>query len=246
MLLRLDRVCKSYGSLVVSDNVSLEIAEHELFALIGPNGAGKSTLLAEIAGELAADRGDILFNGVSIAREGADARARRGIARTFQVSALFDEFSLEDNVAIAVRGRDALHIDLWRDARGNADVRERARTYLERVNLASRASEYPSALSHGERRQLEIAMALATQPALLLLDEPMAGLGARETADMIDTLAALKGHLAMLLVEHDMSAVERLADRVGVLVSGAIVACAPFAQIRDDARVREAYLGEHA
>ena len=216
----------------------------ELHAVIGPNGAGKTTLLAQLAGELVPDSGRILFDGREITREPAHRRAHRGIARSFQITSLLTDFSAEDNVALAVQARQGHSFRFWRPARRDPALREPARRILEEVGLAARAGLAAGALAHGEQRSLELAMALAGAPRLLLLDEPMAGMGPRESDLMTELLAGLKGRIAMLLVEHDMDAVFRLADRITVLVGGRAVACDRPQAVRDSAAVQRAYLGE--
>jgi branched-chain amino acid transport system ATP-binding protein len=236
---------KAFGALVVTDDLDLEIARGESHAVIGPNGAGKTTLLAQLAGELAPDRGSILFGERDVTRLGADERARLGIARSFQITTLVDDFTAEDNVALAVQARQATALRFWRSAFTDPALREPARTALARVGLAERANVRASDLAHGEQRLLELAIALAQAPAVLLLDEPMAGLGHEESRAMIALLRGIKGTVTMLLVEHDMDAVAQLADRVTVLVAGGAIAAGTYDAVRNDARVRDAYLGEN-
>ncbi len=236
---------KAFGALVATDDLDLDVARNECHALIGPNGAGKTTLLALLAGELAPDRGSIHFGERDVTRLGPDARARLGIARSFQITTFVDDFTAEDNVALAVQARHATAMRFWRSAFTDRALREPARAALARVGLAERASARASDLAHGEQRLLELAIALAQAPAVLLLDEPMAGLGHDESRAMIDLLRSIKGTVTILLVEHDMDAVAQLADRVTVLVSGRAIAAGSYDAIRDDARVRDAYLGEN-
>jgi branched-chain amino acid transport system ATP-binding protein len=235
---------KAFGALVVSDDVALDVRTGECHALIGPNGAGKTTLLAQLAGELAPDAGTIVFGERDVTRLGADARARLGIARSFQITTLVDDFTAEDNVALAVQARAATSMRFWRSAARDAALREPARVALARVGLAARAGVRAADLAHGEQRLLELAIALAQEPAVLLLDEPMAGLGHEESRAMIALLRAIKPAVAMLLIEHDMEAVAELADRVTVLVAGRAIASGSYEAIRSDPRVREAYLGD--
>jgi len=235
---------KSFGALVVSDDVDLGVRAGECHALIGPNGAGKTTLLAQLAGELAPDRGAVFFGAREVTRLGADARARLGIARSFQITTLVEDFTAEDNVALAVQARGATAMRFWKSAFRDPALREPARAALARVGLAARANVRASDLAHGEQRLLELAIALAQTPAVLLLDEPMAGLGHDESRAMIELLRGIKGTVAMLLIEHDMDAVAQLADRVTVLVSGRVVASGSYDAIRADALVRDAYLGD--
>jgi branched-chain amino acid transport system ATP-binding protein len=236
---------KSFGALVATDDLDLDVARGECHALIGPNGAGKTTLLAQLAGELAPDRGSILFGERDVTRLGPDARARLGIARSFQITTLIDDFTAEDNVALAVQARHATAMRFWRNAFADGTLRDPARTALARVGLAERAGVRASDLAHGEQRLLELAIALAQEPAVLLLDEPMAGLGHDESRAMIELLRAITGTVTMLLVEHDMDAVAQLADRVTVLVAGRTIATGSYDVVRNDARVRDAYLGEN-
>ncbi|MEA2690403.1 MAG: branched-chain amino acid transport system ATP-binding protein [Candidatus Eremiobacteraeota bacterium] len=237
---------KAFGALVVSDDLDLDVRAGECHALIGPNGAGKTTLLAQLAGEVAPDRGTIAFGDRDVTRLSSDARARLGIARSFQITTIVDDFTAEDNVALAVQARNATAMRFWKSAFRDAALREPARAALARVGLSARAGVRASDLAHGEQRLLELAIALAQEPAVMLLDEPMAGLGHDESRAMIELLRGIKGTVAMLLIEHDMEAVAQLADRVTVLVSGRVIATGTYDAIRDDARVREAYLGEDA
>jgi branched-chain amino acid transport system ATP-binding protein len=245
-LLAVRDLTKHFGGLVATDQVALDIAEGELHAIIGPNGAGKTTLVAQIAGELRPDGGSIAFGGQDMTHLPAHARARRGLARTFQITSIFREFTLLDNVALAAQARAGHSFRFLKPARREASLREPARALLEEIGLGPRADHLAANLAHGEKRTLEIALALAGQPRLLLLDEPMAGMGPEDSARLIHLLASLKGRLTILLVEHDMDAVFALADRISVLVSGRILATGAPQAIRANAAVREAYLGEDA
>ena len=245
-LLRADGLVKRFGAVTASDALSLEIRPGEIHALIGPNGAGKTTAIAQLSGEMHPDAGAVFFGGRDVTRLGADARARAGLARSFQVTSLFRGFTAEDNVAMAIQAHQGHSFRFWDNARRDASLREPARSVLERVGLAGRADILAANLAHGEQRQLELAMALATDPKLLLLDEPMAGLGHDESLRMVDLLAGLKGQLAILLVEHDMDVVFSLADRITVLVHGKVIASGVPEDIRADAAVRDAYLGGDA
>jgi branched-chain amino acid transport system ATP-binding protein len=228
-LLVIDDLTKNFGGLRVTDHVSLDLRAGEVHALIGPNGAGKTTLISQIMGELAPDSGAIRLQGENLGPLSQAARVKLGLARTFQVPQVLGEYTASENVVAALYARGASPQD--------------AEQYLARANMATRADIRVSDLSHGERKQLELAIALATRPRMLLLDEPMAGLGPVESAQMIDILKSLRGEVAMLLVEHDMKAVFALADRISVLVYGAIIATGSPQDIQNDARVREAYLG---
>jgi len=237
-------LAKAFGALRVTDDLSLDIATDELHAIIGPNGAGKTTLLAQLAGELSPDRGTIELAGRDITHQPAYARVRLGIARSFQITTLCPDFSTEDNVALGVQARERHSFGFWRGARRDARLREPARALLERVGLAARADVPSRVLSHGEHRQLEIAVALALQPQVLLLDEPLAGVGFEESRGIIEILRSLKGTMTIVLVEHDVGAVASLADRVTVLDEGRAIATGTFDEIRADVAVRRAYLGE--
>jgi branched-chain amino acid transport system ATP-binding protein len=245
-LLEIKALTKRFGGVVASDSVSLALPPGELHAIIGPNGAGKTTLIAQLTGEIRPDTGHIRFAGRDITALPVYRRSRLGLARSFQISSLFPDFTALDNVALAVQAHAGHSFRFWRAARQEAVLRDPARSALDRVGLGERADDVVAGLSHGERRQLEIAMALATRPRLLLLDEPMAGMGPEESARLVATLRHLKGELTILLIEHDMDAVFALGDRVSVLVYGRIIASGPPAAIRADAAVRQAYLGEGA
>jgi branched-chain amino acid transport system ATP-binding protein len=243
-LLAIEGLGKRFGGVVACDAISLAVPLGELHAVIGPNGAGKTTLIGQLAGELAPDAGRIRFDGRDITALPAFRRSLLGLARSFQITSLFSDFTALDNVALAVQAHAGHSFHFWRNARGEAALREPARAALSRVGLTARADALVSTLSHGEHRQLEIAMALATAPRMLLLDEPMAGMGPEESARMVAILRELKGALTILLIEHDMEAVFALADRITVLVYGRIIASGAPEAIRSDPEVRRAYLGE--
>ncbi|MEZ5739368.1 MAG: ABC transporter ATP-binding protein [Burkholderiaceae bacterium] len=215
-----------------------------MHAIIGPNGAGKTTLISQLSGALMPDSGKVSFRGRNVTRASEHRRSHAGLARSFQITSVFMSMTVLDNVALAVQAHDGHSFRFWRAARGERQLREPAMRYLEQVRLADRADVIVHELSHGERRQLEIAMALATKPSLLLLDEPMAGMSQEESLRMVDLLNSLKGDKSMLLVEHDMDAVFALADRISVLVFGRLIACDTPQRIRDNEAVRKAYLGE--
>jgi branched-chain amino acid transport system ATP-binding protein len=242
-LLETRHLSKAFGALKATDDVSLTVRATEVHALIGPNGAGKTTLLAQLTGELASDAGEVRFAAQDITRRPAWQRARLGIARTFQITTLLPQMTALDNVAMAVQARSGSSFRFFGAARADERLRSPARAQLERVGLAYAADTTCADLSHGEHRQLELAVALALEPRLLLLDEPLAGMGHEDAGRMIDLLRSLKGTLAMLMVEHDMDAVFSLADRVSVLVYGRVLATGAAAAIRDNDAVREAYLG---
>jgi branched-chain amino acid transport system ATP-binding protein len=243
-LLSVRKLVKRFGGLLATDHVDLDVRASETHALIGPNGAGKTTVIAQIQGELSPDEGEIIFAGRNIARDAAWRRAVQGLARSFQITSIFPHFTALTNVVLAVQAQAGHSFRFGRPAFDDAALTEPARAALSAIGLDHRAHVRAVALSHGEQRQLELAMALAMRPKLLLLDEPMAGMGRQDTARMTEILRKLKTQYSMLLVEHDMSAVEALADRVSVLVAGRVVASGSFAQIRADAQVRAAYLGE--
>jgi branched-chain amino acid transport system ATP-binding protein len=235
---------KSFGSLVVTDDLSLTVRDCELHAVIGPNGAGKTTLINQLSGLADSDAGRVMFGDEDITRLDMAARARRGIARSFQITSIIPGFTVLDNVALAVQARSGSSFQFWRPARAEAALNDAALLALREVGLEFRASISAGHLSHGEKRLLEIAIALATAPKLLLLDEPLAGLGREESDAAIALLQRLKTRCAILLVEHDMDAVFHLADRVSVLVYGRLLATGTPAEIRSNREVRLAYLGE--
>lgn len=243
-LLSIRGLRKRFGGLAATDGVDLDVVEGEIHALIGPNGAGKTTLLTQLFGELTHDSGEIRLDGELIDGLGTPQRVRRGLARTFQINQLLPDFSMLDNVALAVQARQGHSFRFFANARRDRDLRQRARDHLAAAGLADRAETKVADLSHGEQKQLEFAIALACEPRLLLLDEPMAGLGHAESEQMVTMLSGLKGRITMLLVEHDMDAVFTLADRISVLVYGRIIATGTAQEIRDNAEVRTAYLGE--
>ena len=243
-LLRVSRLFKRFGGVNATDDLSLDVRAGEIHALIGPNGAGKTTFIGQLMGEVAPDSGDIHFDGHAIGALSTPARVRRGIARTFQITELLTEDTALENVALAVQAGHGHSFRFFGNAGADASLIEPALGYLAAAGMADRAQVRVSELSHGERKQLELAIALASKPRLLLLDEPMAGLGAAESRRMVETLARLKGSIAMLLVEHDMDVVFALADRISVLVYGRVIASGTAAEIQADAQVRAAYLGE--
>ena len=245
-LLRVSGLTKSFGGVVANREVDLDVATGEVHAVIGPNGAGKTTLIAQLAGELKPASGEIAFTGMDITHLGPPARSRLGIARSFQITSLFPEMTALQNVALAVQGRGAHSFRFWRPADEDNALNGPAADILVRMGLADRAGAKAGSLAHGEQRQLEIAMALATEPKLLLLDEPMAGIGRGGTERLIELLAGLKGGVTMVLVEHDMDAVFALADRITVLNEGMPIASGAPAAIRGDPNVRLAYLGDQA
>jgi len=243
-LLEVHGLTKSFGALLASDSIDLEIREGETHAVIGPNGAGKTTLIAQLAGNLRPDRGRVRFAGEDVTALSAPARSHRGFARSFQITSVYSEFTALENVMLAVQAHAGHSFRFWRPARGETALRSPARAILEEVGLGARSDVLAANLAHGEQRALEIATALATRPRLMLLDEPVAGMGAEETRRMIEFLSTLKGRKTIILVEHDMDAVFSLADRISVLVYGRIIATGTPEEIRANAEVRRAYLGE--
>jgi branched-chain amino acid transport system ATP-binding protein len=245
-LLEVSALRKAFGALQATDGVDLNVREGETHAVIGPNGAGKTTLIGQLSGMLRPDSGQIRFAGEDITRLPAPARSRKGLARSFQITSIYREFSALDNVALAVQAHAGHSFHFWRPARREPQLREPAMKMLQEVGLGARAEVVAANLAHGEQRQLEIAMALATSPRLLLLDEPVAGMGTDESQRMVQFLGTLKGRRTMILVEHDMDAVFSLADRISVLVYGRIIATGAPQEIRANAEVRAAYLGQDA
>ncbi len=243
-LLRVENLVRRFGGILATDNLSLDVAKGELHAIIGPNGAGKTTLISQLTGQLASDSGAIHFAGRNVTRLPAYRRSRLGLARSFQVTSLLSGFTAADNVALAAQAHDGHSFHFWGNARKESHLREAAHAALTRVGLAHRADVAVSELSHGEQRELELAVALATKPQLLLLDEPMAGLGVSESARMVELLKTLRRECTVVLVEHDMDAVFALADRITVLVYGRVIACGEPAAIRSNDEVKRAYLGE--
>ena len=243
-VLRVEHLRKSFGGLVVTDDVTLDLRTGELHALIGPNGAGKSTLINQMTGQLPSDAGRIFFGGRDVTRLPVHARAALGFARSFQLTSILPDFSVLENVALAVQARSGTSFRFFGHAAAEAGLNKAASEAIGEVGLTERAGVLAGHLSHGEKRALEIAMALAGEPKLLLLDEPMAGTGLEETAQLVAILRRLKGRFPMLLVEHDMTAVFALADRISVLVYGRIIAQGTPDEVRRDGAVVAAYLGD--
>jgi len=245
-LLEVRGLTKHFGALRASDAIELDVLPGETHAIIGPNGAGKTTLISQLSGDLRPDSGTIRFAGEDITMLGAAARSLRGFARSFQITSVYRDFTTLANVALAVQAHAGHSFRFWRPAADDASLLEPARQVLLQVGLGDRLDVLAGNLAHGEQRQLEVAMALATGPRLLLLDEPMAGMGTEDSHRMIDLLRGLKARHAIILVEHDMDAVFRLADRISVLVYGRIIATGTPGEIRAHPEVRAAYLGEDA
>ena len=243
-LLRIENLVRRFGGIVATDNLSLDIARGELHAIIGPNGAGKTTLISQLIGQLRPTAGTIRFAGQDVTHLPAWKRSRLGLARSFQITSLLPNFTAADNVALAAQARAGHSFRFFGNAREEKPLRAAAHAALERVGLLGRADVMVSRLSHGEQRELELAVALATKPQLLLLDEPMAGLGITESARMVKLLAELRQEVTIVLVEHDMNAVFALADRITVLVYGRVIASDVPAAIRTNEEVKRAYLGD--
>jgi branched-chain amino acid transport system ATP-binding protein len=245
-ILELRNLTKTFGALKATDDVSLDLKPGEIHALIGPNGAGKSTLIHQIAGSLKPDTGTIRFLGRDVGALGVPERARMGLGRTFQISSLTPEFSALRNVMLAVQARQGTSFRFFKPVMRDRSLTEPAMAMLERVGLSDRAAVPAAELSHGERRQLEIAIALALGSKAFLLDEPMAGMDPEGSKALTGFLDGLRQEAPILLVEHDMDAVFALADRISVLVYGRVIATGSVDAIRHDAEVRRAYLGEEA
>ncbi len=243
-LLEIQRLRKNFGALAAIDGLSLELEKGKLHAVIGPNGAGKTTLIAQLSGELTPDAGSVLFQGKPITHWPIHKRVRHGIARSYQITSIFDALTTEDNVALSVQARKGHSFYFWKPASKDRSLREPALRILDQVGLAHRAPILARNLAHGEKRQLEIAMTLASDPVLLLLDEPLAGMGTEESVRMIQLLKKLKNDYTILLVEHDMDAVFALSDHLTVLVYGKAIASGHPETVRNNADVRIAYLGD--
>ncbi|WP_213739975.1 ATP-binding cassette domain-containing protein [Bradyrhizobium sp. dw_411] len=243
-LLRVENLVRRFGGIVATDNLSLDIAKGELHAIIGPNGAGKTTLISQLTGQLSPSAGTIHFAGRDVTQLPAWRRSTLGLARSFQITSLLPDFTAADNVALAAQAHDGHSFYFWGQARKEKHLRDAALSALTRVGLDHRADVVVSRLSHGEQRELELAVALATKPQLLLLDEPMAGLGSTESTRMVKLLQELRREVTIVLVEHDMEAVFALADRISVLVYGRVIASGSPAEIRGNEEVKRAYLGD--
>jgi len=244
-ILHVDGLVKRFGGLAATDGATLDVRAGEVHALIGPNGAGKTTLIHQIAGSLAPDAGRIVFDGADVTALPMAKRVHAGLARSYQITNVFGRLPVLDNLALAVQARSGGSLRFWRPARSERARYDEAAAVAERVGLAARLGRLANELSHGEQRQLEVGLALATNPKLLLLDEPMAGMGPDETARLLALLQSLRGGgLTLVLVEHDMDVVFRLADRISTLVSGRVIACGTPDEIRAHPDVRRAYLGD--
>ena len=243
-MLELRNLSKSFGGVVATRDVSLTVAAGEVHALIGPNGAGKTTLINQIAGSLQPDSGEIHFLERPITKYSQHARVLAGLARSFQITSLFGRLSVLENLALAVQARSGSSFSFWRPVASERALFDQAASLCNEISLGERRNSLASELAHGEQRALEVGLALATNPKLVLLDEPMAGLGAEESRRMVELIERLGERVTVLLVEHDMDAVFRLADRISVLVNGRIVASGAPEAIRANQEVRKAYLGD--
>ena len=243
-MLELEGVSKRFGGVVATDGVSLDVAQGEVHALIGPNGAGKTTLIGQISGSLAADTGQIRFLGRDVTRAKQHERVRAGLARSYQITSIFKRFTVLENLALAVQARSGSSFSFWKPVERETALFDEAREIAGEVGLSKKLSAVGMQLSHGEQRALEVGLALATRPKLVLLDEPMAGMGPEESQHMIALIARIRAQVTVLLVEHDMDAVFRLADRISVMVNGRLIATGAPGEIRNHPEVRKAYLGD--
>jgi branched-chain amino acid transport system ATP-binding protein len=243
-LLQVNDLVKQFGALRATDHVTLDVQQGEIHALIGPNGAGKTSLVAQLSGHLPSDSGQIVFAGQDVTSLPTHERVRRGLARSFQITRLFKSFTVLDNVALSVQARSGHSFSFWRPVRSEKALTDQAMAVLQDLGLQDRAHDPASELSHGEQRVLELGLAVATRPKLLLLDEPMAGAGPVESERIVNLIQQLRSQVSILLIEHDMDAVFRLADRISVLVNGALIATGTPEAIRHNPQVIAAYLGE--
>jgi branched-chain amino acid transport system ATP-binding protein len=243
-LLQVNDLVKQFGALRATDQVTLDVQSGEIHALIGPNGAGKTSLIAQLSGHLQSDSGQIFFAGQEVTATPTHERVRRGLARSFQITRLFKSFTVLDNVALSVQARSGHSFSFWRPVRSEKALTDQAMAVLQDLGLQDRAQDPASELSHGEQRVLELGLAVATRPKLLLLDEPMAGAGPLESERIVNLIQQLRSQVSILLIEHDMDAVFRLADRISVLVNGALIATGTPEAIRNNPQVIAAYLGE--
>jgi branched-chain amino acid transport system ATP-binding protein len=243
-MLELRSLHKHFGGVVANDHVTLEVKAGEVHALIGPNGAGKTTLVAQICGSLASDSGRILFENADITRVPQHARVKAGLARSYQITSIFRRSTVLENLALAVQARSGSSFSFWQPVEKEKGIFDEALAVLEEIGLQEKKNQPASTLAHGEQRALEVGLALATRPRLLLLDEPMAGMGPEESQRMIALIARIRTQLTVLLVEHDMDAVFQLADRISVLVNGRVLATDVPQRIKSNPEVRRAYLGD--
>ncbi|MFC3106809.1 ABC transporter ATP-binding protein [Undibacterium arcticum] len=243
-LLDLQNLVKRYGGLTATDRLNLTINNGEIHAIIGPNGAGKTTLIHQISGSIAPNEGTIVFGGRDITSLSMHERVAQGLARSYQITNIFKSYSVLDNLALAVQARTGSSMRFWKQAIAERAIFDEAHVIGKRVGLAKRIKTIAGSLAHGEQRQLEVGLALATRPKMLLLDEPMAGMGPEESARLIPLIESLRSEIAVLLIEHDMDAVFQMADRISVLVAGRIIAAGTPDEIRNNIEVKKAYLGD--
>lgn len=243
-LLKVSKLNKHFGGIRAIDNVNLDVERGQIHAIIGPNGAGKTTLISQLCGQIKPDSGEIEFDGRSIVHYSAARRAREGLARSFQITSVLLPMTLLENVMLAVQASDGHSFRFWAPVMKQTALKDSAMEFLSELGLQDRAYRIAANVSHGEQRQLEVAMALAMKPRMMLLDEPMAGMGKEEGEAMLDILNRLKGKVTILLVEHDMDAVFRMADRLSVMVNGHIIATDSVDNIRGNEEVQKAYLGD--
>jgi branched-chain amino acid transport system ATP-binding protein len=243
-MLEVRGLTKRFGGVVAVDAVNLSVQAGEVHALIGPNGAGKTTLIAQVSGSLAADAGQIFFDGYDITKAPQHSRVKAGLARSYQITSIFRRFSVLDNLALAVQARSGSSLSFWRPVAAEKALYDEASVISKEIGLQDKLGSLAMTLAHGEQRALEVGLALATRPKLVLLDEPMAGMGPEESQRMIGLVQRIRASVTVLLVEHDMDAVFRLADRISVLVNGRVIASGAPADIRLDPEVKRAYLGD--
>jgi branched-chain amino acid transport system ATP-binding protein len=243
-VLLLKNLHKRFGGVVAVDGVDLDVAAGEVHALIGPNGAGKTTLIGLISGSVASDEGRITFQGVDLTKAKPHERVQAGLARSYQITSIFKRFSVLDNLALAVQARSGSSFSFWRPLAQETALFDEARSIAQQVGLSQKLDFSGFSLAHGEQRALEVGLALATRTKLVLLDEPMAGMGPEESQRMIELISRMRAQVTVLLVEHDMDAVFRLADRISVMVNGRLIATDSPEKIRMNEEVRRAYLGD--
>ena len=243
-MLLLKNVSKRFGGVVATDDITLEVRRGEVHALIGPNGAGKTTLIGQISGSVPTDRGEILFKDENITRAAVHERVKRGLARSYQITSIFRRFTVLDNLALAVQARSGSSFSFWRPVASEKQLFEEARSIAGEIGLKEKENAIAATLAHGEQRALEVGLALATRPQLVLLDEPMAGMGPEESQRIIGLIERIRARVTVLLVEHDMAAVFRLADRISVMVDGRLIATDSPQKIKINEEVRKAYLGD--
>lgn len=242
-ILKIVNLNKNFGGVIATENVSLEIQAGEVHALIGPNGAGKTTLVSQISGILPSDSGEIEFDHQSIKHLSAPKRSLKGLARSFQITSILKDFTCQENVVLAIQAHSGHSFHIWRQLKKETELQDKALEVLETIGLGMHCNTIAGELAHGEQRKLEIAVALAMDPKLLVLDEPLAGMGRTDSVEMIRFLKNLKGKYSILLIEHDMDAVFELADTISVMVYGRLIASGQPKTVRSEPIVREAYLG---